>query len=455
MPQRVDIDDDVYAYLWSQTRVLGETASDILRRLLRLPPSTQPHGASSAPHVRSAIVASQVENPETRNAIAPSPSVPLTSSHALPPFPLLSSSAPPHSVNHVAAPSPTSTVTRLASSSPQFTVPFNHALIYPTGAIADTVVRSAEDLPASNTYAIARVNTSGPVSQVQVHSQIPVEPVRASRFPVNGTRNNNRQSREMHTSIDDNSQSGAEDNGVPSPTWEGHVADNDDTQETTDDDIGRGPTLIGTRPISSVTNGPVPSTSELQNDTHLHPGDVGVVAQRDSSGRGSNADGSNNATIRPVQDHFGRRIGVGSGVMVRHHYSAATCLKYVPSAAHLCVFELGLTISEDIVRPFAIKYAEEVQLEKLKVNLVKARKLYRVLECWKSGNPRRRAPPLTSGDRSNLGKKRRNRKTIKTKCPFRIRFRIINEDEFLRQGETPILQTTLVHYVHNHPLDPT
>ena len=32
--KRIDIDDDLYAYIASHTRQIGESASDILRRLL-------------------------------------------------------------------------------------------------------------------------------------------------------------------------------------------------------------------------------------------------------------------------------------------------------------------------------------------------------------------------------------------------------------------------------------
>lgn len=38
----IEIDDELYHYIASRTQVLGESASDILRRLLRLPASPQP-----------------------------------------------------------------------------------------------------------------------------------------------------------------------------------------------------------------------------------------------------------------------------------------------------------------------------------------------------------------------------------------------------------------------------
>lgn len=38
----IEIDDELYHYIASRTQAIGETASDILRRLLRLPASPQP-----------------------------------------------------------------------------------------------------------------------------------------------------------------------------------------------------------------------------------------------------------------------------------------------------------------------------------------------------------------------------------------------------------------------------
>lgn len=40
--KRIEIDDELYQYIASRTQSIGETASDILRRLLRLPESPQP-----------------------------------------------------------------------------------------------------------------------------------------------------------------------------------------------------------------------------------------------------------------------------------------------------------------------------------------------------------------------------------------------------------------------------
>lgn len=40
--KRIEIDDELYQYIASRTQSIGETASDILRRLLRLPASPQP-----------------------------------------------------------------------------------------------------------------------------------------------------------------------------------------------------------------------------------------------------------------------------------------------------------------------------------------------------------------------------------------------------------------------------
>lgn len=40
--KRIEIDDELYQYIASRTQSIGETASDILRRLLRLPQSPQP-----------------------------------------------------------------------------------------------------------------------------------------------------------------------------------------------------------------------------------------------------------------------------------------------------------------------------------------------------------------------------------------------------------------------------
>lgn len=40
--KKIEIDDELYQYIASRTQSIGETASDILRRLLRLPESPQP-----------------------------------------------------------------------------------------------------------------------------------------------------------------------------------------------------------------------------------------------------------------------------------------------------------------------------------------------------------------------------------------------------------------------------
>ncbi|KPD24870.1 N-carbamoyl-L-amino acid amidohydrolase [Idiomarina zobellii] len=40
--KRIDIDDDLYAYIASHTREIGESASDILRRLLDVDKTTEP-----------------------------------------------------------------------------------------------------------------------------------------------------------------------------------------------------------------------------------------------------------------------------------------------------------------------------------------------------------------------------------------------------------------------------
>ncbi|QIW15802.1 Negative modulator of initiation of replication [Pasteurellaceae bacterium RH1A] len=40
--KKIEIDDELYHYIASRTQAIGETASDILRRLLRLPASPQP-----------------------------------------------------------------------------------------------------------------------------------------------------------------------------------------------------------------------------------------------------------------------------------------------------------------------------------------------------------------------------------------------------------------------------
>lgn len=40
--KQIEIDDELYQYIASRTQSIGETASDILRRLLRLPQSPQP-----------------------------------------------------------------------------------------------------------------------------------------------------------------------------------------------------------------------------------------------------------------------------------------------------------------------------------------------------------------------------------------------------------------------------
>ncbi|HGO5823458.1 TPA: replication initiation negative regulator SeqA [Mannheimia haemolytica] len=40
--KKIEIDDELYQYIASRTQSIGETASDILRRLLRLPQSPQP-----------------------------------------------------------------------------------------------------------------------------------------------------------------------------------------------------------------------------------------------------------------------------------------------------------------------------------------------------------------------------------------------------------------------------
>lgn len=38
----IEVDDELYHYIASRTQAIGESASDILRRLLRLPSSPQP-----------------------------------------------------------------------------------------------------------------------------------------------------------------------------------------------------------------------------------------------------------------------------------------------------------------------------------------------------------------------------------------------------------------------------
>ena len=38
----IEVDDELYHYIASRTQAIGESASDILRRLLRLPASPQP-----------------------------------------------------------------------------------------------------------------------------------------------------------------------------------------------------------------------------------------------------------------------------------------------------------------------------------------------------------------------------------------------------------------------------
>ena len=40
--KNIEIDDELYHYIASRTQSIGESASDILRRLLRLPSSPQP-----------------------------------------------------------------------------------------------------------------------------------------------------------------------------------------------------------------------------------------------------------------------------------------------------------------------------------------------------------------------------------------------------------------------------
>ena len=40
--KNIEIDDELYHYIASRTQFIGESASDILRRLLRLPSSPQP-----------------------------------------------------------------------------------------------------------------------------------------------------------------------------------------------------------------------------------------------------------------------------------------------------------------------------------------------------------------------------------------------------------------------------
>ena len=40
--KNIEVDDELYQYIASRTQSIGESASDILRRLLRLPSSPQP-----------------------------------------------------------------------------------------------------------------------------------------------------------------------------------------------------------------------------------------------------------------------------------------------------------------------------------------------------------------------------------------------------------------------------
>ncbi|QDJ12670.1 replication initiation regulator SeqA [Mergibacter septicus] len=58
----IEIDDELYQYLASNTRSIGEGASDILRRLLNLPPS-----ASQAPLSTKKLAYQQEELPITLN----------------------------------------------------------------------------------------------------------------------------------------------------------------------------------------------------------------------------------------------------------------------------------------------------------------------------------------------------------------------------------------------------
>ncbi|WP_113906133.1 replication initiation negative regulator SeqA [Aliidiomarina celeris] len=62
--KRIDIDDELYRYIASHTQFIGESASDILRRLLDLSPTAIAESAVSEPEPTTAVAVTCPENSE-------------------------------------------------------------------------------------------------------------------------------------------------------------------------------------------------------------------------------------------------------------------------------------------------------------------------------------------------------------------------------------------------------
>lgn len=82
----INIDDDLYAYLASQTKQIGESASDILRRLLM--PETMPEPAAESQELQPTIM----QVPATEPSSAPQPVENAESTASADVFALLSAS---------------------------------------------------------------------------------------------------------------------------------------------------------------------------------------------------------------------------------------------------------------------------------------------------------------------------------------------------------------------------
>ena len=95
----IEIDDDLYAFIASQTKHIGESASEILRRLLL------PEDGAAVNTPQTAPAAPKVETPKTNEAVKPAPAVKKT--------------AAPKQPTKTAAPARTPKLAATAKPSPQ------------------------------------------------------------------------------------------------------------------------------------------------------------------------------------------------------------------------------------------------------------------------------------------------------------------------------------------------
>lgn len=72
--KRIDIDDDIYTYIAANTEHIGESASDILRRLLHLPPLTPSSNAQPAPDAPTEVASA--DDTAQQPAVAPAKTQP-------------------------------------------------------------------------------------------------------------------------------------------------------------------------------------------------------------------------------------------------------------------------------------------------------------------------------------------------------------------------------------------